>query len=89
MNMYSSSASAALSKLDSLTPPPPGGWFDLGCYNDSSTSRALNVTQYIQVPMTIEACTSACVQDNYTLAGLEYGGKFKHQSTLRLRLTIG
>jgi hypothetical protein len=76
-------------KPDSLTPPPPGGWFDIGCYNDSSTSRTLNVTQYIQVPMTIEACTSTCVQSNYTLAGLEYGGKSKPESTPILYLTIG
>jgi hypothetical protein len=25
--------------------------------------------------MTIEACTSACISNNYTLAGVEYGGK--------------
>lgn len=77
MNIYSSSSTAAGVKPSTLTPSPPGGWFDIGCYNDSSATRTLNVTQYVQVPMTIEACTSACVQNNYTLAGVEYGGKFK------------
>ena len=75
MNIYASGSTTPAVKPSVVAPAPPGGWFDRGCYNDSSAARTLNVTQYLQVPMTIEACTSACIQNNYTLAGVEYGGK--------------
>lgn len=75
MNIYSSGSTTASVKAQTLALPPPGGWFDLGCYNDSNADRTLSVTQYIQVPMTIEACTSSCAQDKYTFAGLEYAGE--------------
>ena len=75
MNIYASGSTTPSVKPSVVAPAPPGGWFDRGCYNDSSAARTLNVTQYLQVPMTIEACTSACIQNNYTLAGVEYGGK--------------
>lgn len=75
MNIYASGSTKPTTKPTTLAPPPPGGWFDLGCYNDSSSKRTLNKTQYVNVPMTIEACTSSCRNDNFTFAGLEYAGK--------------
>ena len=76
MSIYASGSNTPSVKSSVVAPAPPGGWLDRGCYNDSSAARTLNVTQYLQVPMTIEACTSACSQNNYTLAGIEYGDKF-------------
>lgn len=74
MNIYASGSTTPSTKPVTSPPAPPGGWFPRGCYNDSSATRTLSKTAYIQVPMTIEACTSACAKDNYTLAGVEYAG---------------
>lgn len=78
MNIYSFGSNTASVKAQTISPAPPGGWLDLGCYNDSNADRTLNVTQYIQIPMTIEACTSSCAQDKYTFAGLEYAGESQY-----------
>jgi hypothetical protein len=82
MNIYTSGSSTTSVKPAVLTPPAPGGWFEIGCYNDSSADRTLNVTQYLQVPMTIEACTSSCAQNGFTWAGLEYAGEFFRLSSM-------
>lgn len=74
MNLYAFGSTTPSVKPTSFTPPPPGGWFARGCYNDSSAARTLSHTAYLQVPMTVEACTSACAKENYTLAGVEYAG---------------
>jgi hypothetical protein len=53
-------------------PPPPAGWNALGCYTDTQASRTLNTTEYLNVAMTIEVCTSACQTAGFIYAGLEY-----------------
>lgn len=76
LNLYASGTTQPSVRPTSNAPPPPGGWFALGCYNDTVGTRSLSNTQYLQVPMTIEACTSACFTAGYSLAGLEYGGEY-------------
>jgi len=78
MNIYALGKTQPTTKPVASVPAAPGGWFPLGnnnCYNDTQGRRSLSNTQYLQVSMTIEACTSACLSAGYTLAGLEYAGK--------------
>lgn len=75
MNIYGKGSTTPTVKPVSSVPPPPGGWSPLGCYNDSQAARTLSKTQYLQVPMTIEACTAACFKGGYSYAGTEYGGE--------------
>ncbi|KAK3679133.1 hypothetical protein LTR78_000693 [Recurvomyces mirabilis] len=75
LDLYTAGNTNATPKPVTVTPPPPGGWFSIGCYSDSSSARSLSVPTYIQVPMTIEACTNACSTAGYTIAGLEYAGQ--------------
>lgn len=78
MNIYASGNTQPTTKSVASVPATPGGWFPFGgnnnCFNDTNGRRSLSNTQYLQVPMTIEACTSACLSAGYTLAGLEYAG---------------
>jgi hypothetical protein len=69
LDLYAAGSTTPSVKTASSTPAPPPGWFSLGCYNDSSAARSLSKPTYIQVPMTVEACTSACAKAGYTFAG--------------------
>jgi hypothetical protein len=54
--------------------PGKGGWSSIGCYSEGTTGRALEY-QYIPpdgTEMTVDICTSACHNNAYTFAGLEY-----------------
>lgn len=72
------------------TPPAvsPGtnGWSSIGCYSEGTTGRTL---QYQYLPpdgteMTVDICTSACRDNAYTFAGLEYAdGKISSHSFLQ------
>ncbi|KAF7291128.1 hypothetical protein MIND_01256000 [Mycena indigotica] len=60
-------------------PPPPtipakiGNWTSLGCYSDNVNGvRALPNGLGVAVPMTLEACTSACFTAGYPFAGSEF-----------------
>ncbi|KAK3075865.1 hypothetical protein LTR53_000438 [Teratosphaeriaceae sp. CCFEE 6253] len=83
LDLYASGGTTPSTKPAAKALAPPGGWLSQGCYNDSGASRTLSNTQYLQVPMTVEACTSACVADGYTYAGLEYAGECYCANTLR------
>ena len=78
MNLYAAGNTQPSKKPVSAVPAPPNGWFPFGgnnnCFNDTQGARSLSNNQYLQVPMTVEACTSACFKAGYTLAGLEYAG---------------
>ncbi|KAA1470606.1 hypothetical protein DENSPDRAFT_928971 [Dentipellis sp. KUC8613] len=49
-----------------------GDWKALGCYNDSLTDHTLGA-QLNVTNTTVEACTGACYNAGFTLAGLESG----------------
>ncbi|KAF8258448.1 WSC domain-containing protein [Lactarius quietus] len=49
-----------------------GSWNGLGCYNDSISARALQVTVNAG-STTVESCVAACQAQEFTLAGVEYG----------------
>ncbi|KAF4638073.1 hypothetical protein G7Y89_g35 [Cudoniella acicularis] len=55
--------------------PGPGLWSFVGCYTEGTTSRALETnvdTLGGGDAMTVEVCTSACLDAGYDLAGLEF-----------------
>ncbi|KAF8258450.1 WSC domain-containing protein [Lactarius quietus] len=52
--------------------PSVGLWNGLGCYNDSVSARALQVTVDAG-NTTVESCVAACQAQEFTLAGVEYG----------------
>ncbi|KAL7277999.1 hypothetical protein ACG7TL_007952 [Trametes sanguinea] len=62
-------------------PPPPitvpsvGQWVSLGCYNDSVNARVLAVGVNVDGPFTVEGCTTACFNNNFPLAGMEFAGQ--------------
>nr|OQO23943.1 hypothetical protein B0A51_11072 [Rachicladosporium sp. CCFEE 5018] len=88
MNIYGKGSAKPVVKPQSAIPPPPGGWSALGCYNDSQASRTLTKTQYLQVPMTIEACTASCFTAGFAYAGVEYGGECYCDSGLAKYATV-
>ncbi len=50
-------------------------WASLGCYSDTSASRALDVVGNVTGgggALTIESCQAACLAAGYTLAGVEW-----------------
>ncbi|KAF8736996.1 hypothetical protein AX14_013631 [Amanita brunnescens Koide BX004] len=59
-------------------PPPPvitpniGKWSSLGCYSDNVNGRALSNQINLPDPVTNAACTTACGNAGYSLAGTEY-----------------
>lgn len=67
-----------------VTDPGPPGWTSFGCWTDQAPRTLSNE---VQVPgggsnLTVAACTSACGDAGYTLAGVEYGGKNETSSKL-------
>ncbi|KAI9449279.1 WSC domain-containing protein [Lactarius psammicola] len=52
--------------------PSVGQWNGLGCYNDSTSARALQVRVDAGIT-TVESCVAACQAQGFTLAGLEFG----------------
>ncbi|KAH9896068.1 hypothetical protein C8Q73DRAFT_463729 [Cubamyces lactineus] len=64
-----------------LPPPPPitvpavGDWISLGCFNDSVNARVLSVGVNVDGPFTVESCTTACFNNNFPLAGMEFAGQ--------------
>lgn len=63
------------SSLIATTNPGPNGWVSVGCYNDSRFTRTLAQPQVLAVGgqgMTVGQCTTACQQQSYRYAGLEY-----------------
>ncbi|KAJ8496398.1 hypothetical protein ONZ51_g1161 [Trametes cubensis] len=64
-----------------LPPPPPitvpsvGDWVSLGCFNDSVDARVLAVGVNVDGPFTVESCTTACFNNNFPFAGMEYAGQ--------------
>ena len=83
LDMYASSTTAPSVKVKSSTPAPLTGWFSLGCYNDSVGTRTLSNTEYLNVAMTIEACTAACSKAGYNYAGVEYADECYCDNTLQ------
>jgi hypothetical protein len=60
--------------IASLTPATPGPvWTRAGCYNDSSSGRALTTSLWSRSNATIETCVSSCAAKGYIVAGLESG----------------
>lgn len=57
--------------------PGPPGWTSYGCWQDSGNPRTLGHTMGdIQFSnMTVALCTSACKDNGYALAGVEYSGE--------------
>ncbi|KAH9946755.1 hypothetical protein B0H21DRAFT_388973 [Amylocystis lapponica] len=49
-----------------------GLWESLGCYSDSTTARTLTIGVGTTGDVTVEACTTACYDNGYPLAGVEY-----------------
>lgn len=49
------------------------GWHAVDCYTDGVGSRTLSNAQYLGVDMTLELCTTACFNNGYQYAGVEYG----------------
>lgn len=52
--------------------PSVGNWMSLGCYNDSTTARALPNAVGVTGQVTVESCTAACQGAGYQYAGVEY-----------------
>ncbi|KAI0065083.1 WSC-domain-containing protein [Artomyces pyxidatus] len=52
--------------------PSVGLWKGLGCYNDSTSNRALE-RRIDAGNVTVESCTAACLAETFMLAGLEFG----------------
>jgi len=67
LNLYNSTAIAGLPP-----PPSPGSWTSLGCYSDNVAARTLGVGMAVNGPLTVELCTQACFDANYSLSGVEY-----------------
>ena len=58
--------------------PGPPGWNSLGCYTDSTGSRTLTTGMGVAggaSAMTVALCTSACKQNGFSLAGVEYANE--------------
>jgi hypothetical protein len=72
------SAVFSLSNAAAIVPRAAGdipGWKSLGCYTDSVGSRTLANGQYLGVDMTVEICTTACLNNGYQYAGVEYANE--------------
>ncbi|TDL23452.1 hypothetical protein BD410DRAFT_838937 [Rickenella mellea] len=57
------------------TVPSAGLWQSLGCYNDTQAARTLTVGQGVNGQVTVESCTTACANNGYPLAGVEYAAE--------------
>lgn len=59
--------------------PNPGvnGFVHMGCYSEGTTGRTLThgVGSIPGAELTVDLCTAACLEANYILAGVEYGGE--------------
>ncbi|KXX74964.1 putative fungistatic metabolite [Madurella mycetomatis] len=59
--------------------PNPGvnGFFHMGCYSEGTTGRALThvVDSIPGAELTVDLCTAACLDGDYILAGVEFGGE--------------
>ncbi|KAK0632014.1 hypothetical protein B0T14DRAFT_490452 [Immersiella caudata] len=59
--------------------PGTNGFVHLGCYSEGTTGRTLtHGVSGATIPgseMTVDRCTAACLNANYLLAGVEYGGE--------------
>ena len=67
------------------TNPGPTGWGSLGCYTDSTGGRTLTTGMAVQggaSAMTVALCTSACKQNGFTYAGVEYANECYCGNTL-------
>jgi len=62
--------------------PSVGSWKGLGCYNDSTSARALEV-MVDAGNTTVESCVAACQARGFFLAGLEFGRECWCGSELR------
>ncbi|KIJ67360.1 copper radical oxidase [Hydnomerulius pinastri MD-312] len=67
--------SGALPPAGPITVPNVGNWTSLGCYNDSSASRALAHGTGVTGSVSVETCTAACYSAGYPLAGMEYSAE--------------
>ncbi|KAL4076636.1 glyoxal oxidase [Scleroderma yunnanense] len=59
-----------------------GNWTSLGCYNDSTATRALTHGTAVTGQVTVESCTTACQNSGYPLAGVEYADECYCGATL-------
>lgn len=64
------------------------GWNSIGCYVDAVGSRTLSVAQYLGIDMTIEACTTACSNNGYQYAGVEYANECYCDSQIAAGATL-
>ena len=57
-----------------VSPPQPlyPGWSSKGCYTDSAADRALPNQVSVEGDMTIEKCTSKCLSQGFSYAGVEF-----------------
>ncbi|KAI6128107.1 copper radical oxidase-like protein [Pisolithus croceorrhizus] len=55
--------------------PGVGNWRSLGCYNDSTITRALANGMRVTGQVTVESCTTACQDGGYQYAGVEYANE--------------
>lgn len=62
-------------KGPSVNPGPPN-WTSYGCWQDGNPRTLSHTDTSIQFSnMTVALCTSACGNNGYTLAGVEYSGE--------------
>ncbi|KAL2154832.1 hypothetical protein VTH82DRAFT_3508 [Thermothelomyces myriococcoides] len=56
--------------------PGVNDFIHLGCYTEGRTGRALTYNPGLPgANMTVDICTAACLEADYILAGVEYGGE--------------
>ncbi|PVH95878.1 copper radical oxidase [Periconia macrospinosa] len=63
-----SSTSSSLPTTTAL----PAGWEYKGCWVDNANGRIMNHQQPDDSKMTLESCITACAQQGYTVAGMQY-----------------
>jgi hypothetical protein len=51
------------------------GWFDVGCWNDTTAGRTFGQQQFGLGDLTAEKCTEACGKNGFAYAGMEYGNE--------------
>jgi hypothetical protein len=50
----------------------PAGWSYAGCYNDNINGRILGFNTPDDNKVTIESCIATCIEEGYSVVGLEY-----------------